>query len=83
MFKKNINFVNVLIILLSIVVIGINLYSLVNTSLSPVFQIITNVLFVIVFATHAIKNIKNKYGYFYLIFTLAMIIILVIKFFYK
>lgn len=77
--------IKIITVLLALVIIAINLYALVNTSTSFPINNVTDILFILVFASIGIGKVKDgdKYGHIYLSFTLVMAIILVIKFITK
>ncbi len=71
----------ILISMLSLTIILINLYALINNFTLFSVDIITNILFVIIFALLGIKSIKDKtkIGYLYFAFIIVMAIIFFIK----
>lgn len=71
-----------LIIILSLTVVIINLYSIFNPATSIPAIPISYGLLLAVFALSSIKHIlnKNKYGYLMLVFTFLMLIIGLVKF---
>lgn len=76
----------VIIVLLGFVVMAINLYPLVKgVELFASAPTVNNILFIAVFTLIGIERVKakDKYGHLYLVFTLVMAIILVIKFMTK
>jgi hypothetical protein len=76
--NQHIGLINIFVILFSISIIIVNIYALINQSISFPRDTITNILFIVIFTLLGIEKIinKNKNGYFYLAFVLVMVIIL-------
>ncbi len=81
MINRNRVVIKILSILLSVTIIFINLYALINKSISFSVTSITNILFIAFFALLGIKEIieKNKTGYIYFVFILIMVILFLVK----
>jgi hypothetical protein len=75
--------INILVISLSVILVVMNTYAIINSSTSIPVLLISNILFPILFGLLAVKSLvsKDKYKYLYLALFLLMLMMSLISIF--